>query len=325
MTIPCREALAVVDSFGHDSPPHFTETMAEPPLLALAGIRFHLGDQTILDGVALAIAPGERLSLVGRNGAGKSTLLRILAGEPIADSGERFAQPGITIATLPQEPDFTGSRQRRRLCRLRADRFAGPVRLPRRRHPRGDEARWRPPAGRTVGRRGAAGGAGPRAGRRARHHAARRADQPSRPADHRMAGGEAVALARRLRAGEPRPALPRDAVARRAVARPRHRPPARQGLRRVRELVERHHRARGDGAAQARSADRTRDRMGRQEHPRPAHAQRGPPARAEGAARAASPADRAGRPRHHRSRPGGSLRRARRHRAQHHQALGRQA
>ena len=103
MTILCREALAVVDSFGHDSPP-----MAEPPLLALAGIRFHLGDQTILDGVALAIAPGERLSLVGRNGAGKSTLLRILAGEPIADSGERFAQPGITIATLPQEPDFTG-------------------------------------------------------------------------------------------------------------------------------------------------------------------------------------------------------------------------
>jgi ATP-binding cassette subfamily F protein uup len=108
MTIPCREALAVVDSFGHDSPPHLTETMAEPPLLALAGIRFHLGDQTILDGVALAIAPGERLSLVGRNGAGKSTLLRILAGEPIADGGERFAQPGITIATLPQEPDFAG-------------------------------------------------------------------------------------------------------------------------------------------------------------------------------------------------------------------------
>src|SRR5713226_4702702 len=83
-------------------------SMADPPILALAGIRYHLGDQTVLDGVELAIAPGERLSLVGRNGAGKSTLLRILAGEPIADSGERFAQPGITIATLPQEPDFAG-------------------------------------------------------------------------------------------------------------------------------------------------------------------------------------------------------------------------
>jgi len=82
--------------------------MAQPPLLTLAGIRFHLGDQTILDGVDLAVAPGERLSLVGRNGAGKSSLLRILAGEPIADGGTRFAQPGTTVATLPQEPDFTG-------------------------------------------------------------------------------------------------------------------------------------------------------------------------------------------------------------------------
>src|SRR3954447_5018034 len=54
------------------------EGMADPPLLTLAAIRFHLGDQTVLDGVDLSIAPGERLSLVGRNGAGKSTLLRIL-------------------------------------------------------------------------------------------------------------------------------------------------------------------------------------------------------------------------------------------------------
>ncbi|MGQ0585329.1 MAG: ABC-F family ATP-binding cassette domain-containing protein [Reyranella sp.] len=82
--------------------------MADPPLLALSDIRFHLGDQTILDGVELSIAPGERLSLVGRNGAGKSTLLRILAGEPIADGGTRFAQPGATVATLPQEPNFAG-------------------------------------------------------------------------------------------------------------------------------------------------------------------------------------------------------------------------
>ena len=78
--------------------------MAAAPLLTLAGIRFHLGDQTVLDGVDLSIAPGERLSLVGRNGAGKSTLLRILAGAPIFDGGTRFVQPGTTVATLPQEP-----------------------------------------------------------------------------------------------------------------------------------------------------------------------------------------------------------------------------
>src|SRR5258708_30330995 len=82
--------------------------MADPPLLALAGIRYHLGDQTILDGVEFGIAPGERLTLVGRNGAGKSTLLRILAGEPIADARTRFAQPGAPISTFPQEPDFSG-------------------------------------------------------------------------------------------------------------------------------------------------------------------------------------------------------------------------
>jgi ATP-binding cassette subfamily F protein uup len=82
--------------------------MAPPPLLTLADIRYHLGGQPILDGVDLAIAPGERLSLVGRNGAGKSTLLRILAGEPIADGGTRFVQPGTTVASLPQEPDLSG-------------------------------------------------------------------------------------------------------------------------------------------------------------------------------------------------------------------------
>ena len=96
--------------------------MADPPLLTLAGIRFHLGDQTILDGVDLSIAPGERLSLVGRNGAGKSTLLRILAGEPIFDGGTRFAQPGATVATLPQEPDFGGHATVAALRRLGAGR-----------------------------------------------------------------------------------------------------------------------------------------------------------------------------------------------------------
>jgi ATP-binding cassette subfamily F protein uup len=95
-----------VDRFGHEARPE-GQNVAEPPLLTLSGIRFHLGDQTILDGVDLSIAPGERLSLVGRNGAGKSTLLRILAGAPIADGGDRFAQPGASVAALTQEPDFT--------------------------------------------------------------------------------------------------------------------------------------------------------------------------------------------------------------------------
>lgn len=42
----------------------------------------------VLDGVGLAVAPGERVLVAGPNGSGKSTLLRLLAGLEPADAGE---------------------------------------------------------------------------------------------------------------------------------------------------------------------------------------------------------------------------------------------
>ncbi|MCX8238221.1 MAG: ABC-F family ATP-binding cassette domain-containing protein [Akkermansiaceae bacterium] len=66
-------------------------------------LRLAYGHQTLLDGVTLAIAAGEKVGLVGRNGCGKTSLLKILAGENQADSGDISTRRGIRIGYLPQE------------------------------------------------------------------------------------------------------------------------------------------------------------------------------------------------------------------------------
>jgi energy-coupling factor transport system ATP-binding protein len=59
----------------------------------------HKGGATVLCGVDLAVAPGERIALMGRNGAGKSTLLRVAAGlaEPTRGSVRRSGRVGLLL------------------------------------------------------------------------------------------------------------------------------------------------------------------------------------------------------------------------------------
>ena len=82
--------------------------MAPPPILTLSDIALGFGGRPLFAGVTLAIGPGERLCLVGRNGSGKSTLMRVMAGLAEPDHGERFLQPGRSVAYLPQDPDLRG-------------------------------------------------------------------------------------------------------------------------------------------------------------------------------------------------------------------------
>jgi ATP-binding cassette subfamily F protein uup len=82
--------------------------MAPPPIVALKDIRLADGPVMLFDGVDLGLEPRVRACLVGRNGAGKSTLMRILAGKIEPDGGERFANPGVRIVAVLQEPEITG-------------------------------------------------------------------------------------------------------------------------------------------------------------------------------------------------------------------------
>ena len=81
------------------------------PVLALRDIRVVFADQVLIAAASFALAPGDRLCLVGRNGSGKSTLLRIAAGLTDPDGGEIFRQPGTRIAYLEQVPNSGGAKR----------------------------------------------------------------------------------------------------------------------------------------------------------------------------------------------------------------------
>lgn len=60
-------------------------------MIELRDIRKHYetghGRVHVLNGIDLAIAPGEKIGILGRNGAGKSTLIRLLSGAENPSSG----------------------------------------------------------------------------------------------------------------------------------------------------------------------------------------------------------------------------------------------
>ena len=82
-------------------------------LLSANELTLCYGRQQLLTGVTLAVAPGEKVGLVGRNGSGKTSLLKILAGASEADSGEISRRRGLRVGYLPQEFELDGDKTAR--------------------------------------------------------------------------------------------------------------------------------------------------------------------------------------------------------------------
>src|SRR4029078_5146106 len=62
--------------------------MSTPPFaLKLEGVSKSFGGLRAVDGVELAVRPGERRALIGPNGAGKTTLFNLIAGALPVTSG----------------------------------------------------------------------------------------------------------------------------------------------------------------------------------------------------------------------------------------------
>ncbi len=73
------------------------------PALRLDGVSFCYDTIPALADLSFAIAPGERVALLGRNGAGKSTVVRLVAGLARPDEGTVWVGDWDTRDCVPEQ------------------------------------------------------------------------------------------------------------------------------------------------------------------------------------------------------------------------------
>lgn len=69
-------------------------------IVELHGLTKRFGTFTALDGISLAVATGEFLTVLGASGSGKTTTLRLIAGFDLATEG-RILIDGVDVVALP--------------------------------------------------------------------------------------------------------------------------------------------------------------------------------------------------------------------------------
>ncbi len=75
-------------------------------LVTITNVTKRYDPDIILDDISVAIAPGDRIGLIGRNGCGKTTLLKIISGMLTDFKGDVVLAKGRRIGYLSQEPDL---------------------------------------------------------------------------------------------------------------------------------------------------------------------------------------------------------------------------
>ena len=75
-------------------------------LVTINNITKRYDPDIILDDISVAIAPGDRIGLIGRNGCGKTTLLKIIGGILTDFKGDVVLAKGKRIGYLSQEPEL---------------------------------------------------------------------------------------------------------------------------------------------------------------------------------------------------------------------------
>src|SRR4051794_37870345 len=89
-----------------------TRMSAAPPrnVVNLNAVRKGYAARTILDGLTLGVAEGDRIGIVGRNGEGKSTLLRLIGGHEPPDAGTVTHVGGLRVAAIGQGDELDSGR-----------------------------------------------------------------------------------------------------------------------------------------------------------------------------------------------------------------------